>query len=41
MKWIDEMFADMKMERAAASARSANGSKVNRTEHLKSKSPAH
>ena len=33
MKWIDEMFADMKKERAAALVSSANGSKVSGTKH--------
>lgn len=39
MKWIDEMFAEIEKDSTASSKRSANGTKVNRAKHLKSKIP--
>jgi len=40
MKWIDEMFVNMKKDRAAASAkRNANGNKVDRAKHPKKQIP--
>lgn len=40
MKWIDELFANMEKDKIAVSAkRSANGTKVDRTEHLKEQIP--
>lgn len=39
MKWIDEMFANMEKDRAPASAKSADRTKVARTEHPRKRSP--